>query len=90
MSSDEELRRAAVKRIKDKRNAISTVGIFAIVSILLTAIWALSGGGYFWPAWAMFGMGVAALFILWGTFGPQSRHPSEQEITDEMRRMRGQ
>jgi len=90
MSSDEELRRAAVKRIKDKRNAISTVGIFVIVSILLTAIWALSGGGYFWPAWAMFGMGIAALFILWGTFGPQSRQPSEQEISDEMRRMRGQ
>ncbi|MFN8185296.1 MAG: 2TM domain-containing protein [Candidatus Nanopelagicales bacterium] len=90
MSNDDQLRAAAVKRIKDKRNAISTVGIFVIVSILLTAIWALSGGGYFWPAWAMFGMGIAALFILWGTFGPQSRQPSEQEISDEMRRMRGQ
>jgi len=90
MSNDNQLRAAAVKRIKDKRNAISTVGIFVIVSILLTAIWALSGGGYFWPAWAMFGMGIAALFILWGTFGPQSRQPSEQEISDEMRRMRGQ
>ena len=90
MSNDNQLRAAAVKRIKDKRNAISTVGIFVIVSILLTAIWALSGGGYFWPAWAMFGMGIAALFILWGTFCPQSRQPSEQEISDEMRRMRGQ
>jgi hypothetical protein len=50
----------------------------------------LSGGGYFWPAWAMFGMGIAALFILWGTFGPGNRGPSEQEIAEEMRKMRGQ
>jgi fatty acid desaturase len=90
MSNEDQLRAAAVKRLKDKRNALSTVGIFAIVSILLTAIWALSGGGYFWPAWAMFGMGIAALFILWGTFGPGNRGPSEQEIAEEMRKMRGQ
>ena len=88
--SDDQLRAAAVKRIKDKRNALSVVGVFVIVSILLTAIWALSGGGYFWPIWAMVGMGIASLFILWGTFGPQNRQPSEQEIAEEMRKMRGQ
>ena len=33
---------------------------------------------------------IAALFILWGTFGPGNRGPSEQEIADEMRKMRGQ
>jgi hypothetical protein len=26
---------------------------FAKVSLLLVAIWALSGGGYFWPAWVL-------------------------------------
>jgi signal transduction histidine kinase len=29
-----------------------------LIAILVLAIWALSGGGYFWPAWAWFGMGV--------------------------------
>ena len=30
-------------------------------AILLVAIWALDGQGYFWPAWAMLGLGVAVL-----------------------------
>jgi hypothetical protein len=37
----------------------------------------------------MFGMGVAALFIVWGAYGPAERPPTEQEIADEMRKMRG-
>jgi Domain of unknown function (DUF1707)/2TM domain len=32
---------------------------YLAVSLLLVAIWALSGGGYFWPAWAMLGWGFA-------------------------------
>lgn len=30
-------------------------------SILLVAIWALTGAGYFWPAWPILGWGVFAL-----------------------------
>ena len=30
----------------------------AIVAILLLGIWALTGGGYFWPAWPLLGWGV--------------------------------
>ncbi len=81
------LRAAAVKRIKAKRDFWRTLGIFVIVSLILTAVWALSGGGYFWPVWAMFGMGIAALFIGWGAYGPAERPPSEQQIADEMRKM---
>jgi hypothetical protein len=33
--------------------------LFAQVSILLIAIWALSGAGYFWPAWVMVWWGFA-------------------------------
>jgi hypothetical protein len=32
---------------------------FAQVSVLLIAIWALSGAGYFWPAWVMVWWGFA-------------------------------
>ena len=31
---------------------------------LLVAIWALSGGGYFWPAWPAAGWGFALLMQL--------------------------
>lgn len=83
------MRAAAVKRIKAKRDFWRTFGIFVIVWLILTAVWALSGGGYFWPMWAMFGMGIALLFIGFGAYGPSERPPSEQEINDEMRKMGG-
>jgi hypothetical protein len=34
-------------------------GMFARVSVLLIAIWAVSGAGYFWPAWVMVWWGFA-------------------------------
>jgi hypothetical protein len=34
-------------------------GTFAWVSVLLIAIWAVSGAGYFWPAWVMVWWGFA-------------------------------
>lgn len=83
------MRAAAVKRIKAKRDFWRTAGVFVIVWLILTAVWALSGGGYFWPMWAIFGMSIALLFMGWGAFGPAERPVSEQEISDEMRKMGG-
>ena len=34
---------------------------FLQVNVLLVAIWALSGAGYFWPAWVIVWWGVAIL-----------------------------
>lgn len=83
----DELRNAAVKRIKAKRDFWRMAGVFVIVWAILTAIWAMSGGGYFWPMWAIFGMGIALAFSALAAYGPSSRPPSEQEINDEMRRL---
>jgi DNA-binding CsgD family transcriptional regulator len=33
----------------------------ALAAVLLTAIWALTGRGYFWPAWAWLGLAVPVL-----------------------------
>ena len=32
---------------------------FVAVNLVLVAVWALSGGGYFWPVWPMLGWGLA-------------------------------
>ncbi|HVD58715.1 MAG TPA: DUF1707 domain-containing protein [Thermoleophilaceae bacterium] len=40
------------------------LGAFAATSILLLAIWALTGMGYFWPVWPILGWG---LFVVPGT-----------------------
>jgi hypothetical protein len=33
--------------------------VYAAVSLLLVAIWALTGMGYFWPVWPILGWGVS-------------------------------
>jgi hypothetical protein len=34
------------------------------LSVMFILIWALSGGGYFWPMWPMFGTAIPMLFML--------------------------
>jgi Domain of unknown function (DUF1707)/2TM domain len=36
-------------------------GIYTLVILMLVAIWALTGGGYFWPIWPMLGWGIGVL-----------------------------
>jgi hypothetical protein len=46
---------------------------FLMINALLIAIWALTGGGYFWPIWPLIGTGfcmVASSFQ-----APQQRQP---------------
>ena len=42
--------RATVRRVLRR--------LACLIAILLLAIWALTNDGYFWPAWAWFGLGV--------------------------------
>ncbi|MBI1349833.1 MAG: hypothetical protein GC156_01790 [Actinomycetales bacterium] len=86
MANDDALRQAAEKRLKDQSGFWRLLGIFVIVWIILTAVWALSGGGYFWPIWAIFGMSIALLFVGWGAFGPRQKLPSEDRIQDEIKK----
>jgi hypothetical protein len=86
MNDNEALRRAAEKRLMDQAGFWRLLGIFVIVWVVLTIIWALSGGGYFWPGWAILAMGLALSFIGWGAFGPRERMPSEERIQQEMRK----
>jgi class 3 adenylate cyclase len=34
------------------------LALYVLVNVLLVAIWAASGGGYFWPIWPMLGWGI--------------------------------
>jgi signal transduction histidine kinase len=42
-----------------RRQVLAAAGTLAIVNLFLIGIWAASGAGYFWPAWAMLGSSVA-------------------------------
>ena len=86
LGSYETLHRAAEKRLKDQAGFWRLLGVFVIVWGILTAVWALSGGGYFWPVWAILGMTIALAFVAWGAFGPRPKQPSEEAIQREMER----
>ena len=84
--NDEERREAAVKRLKDKRDFRNHVAAYVLVNALLVAIWAFSGGGYFWPIWAMAGWGVGLAFNAWAVYF--ERPITEDDIRNEMERDR--
>jgi hypothetical protein len=49
------------------------------------AIWALAGGGYFWPVWVMVAWGLGVVFQVWDYYrGPAT----ESDVDAEVRRMR--
>ena len=90
MDSEHELRTQAVHRLKSRHAFWRTAFTFLVVAGLLVVVWLLSGMGYFWPAWAMLGMGIALAFAAVGTFGPHSVGPSESQINAEMDKLRQQ
>ena len=51
-------RELAIQRLKMKQDfkGILAGGLFAVV--VTVVIWAIGGGGYFWPVWVMFGVAI--------------------------------
>jgi len=45
---------------------------YVVINAFLIAIWALAGGGYFWPAWVILGWGVAVVLQAMATFARSS------------------
>jgi class 3 adenylate cyclase len=70
--------------------------IFALVNVMLVAIWALSGGGYFWPIWSILGWGVGlgahAAPVLAGAgtrpWRPELKPASSEDVADRVRKER--
>ena len=77
-----------MKRLEDQRGFWRLAGIFAIVWAILTAVWALAGGGYFWPVWAILGMSIALAFTGLAAYGPRRSPIAEKRIRREMERQR--
>jgi hypothetical protein len=81
--TQDPVRAAARKRIEKRRNLQGGLVAYVIVNAFLVAVWAMTGGGYFWPAWVIAGWGVGMLLGLWDYLrGPVT----EQDVDDELRR----
>ncbi len=62
-------RPALVGHFRGSRALAETTGVFAAFELFFIAIWAITGGGYFWPVWPLLGMviglgGQAAAVLL--------------------------
>lgn len=89
LSTDEQLRAEARKRLKARNDFWTLLAIFGAVSLLLVVVWFLSSGwnSYFWPIWPILGMSIAALFVGLDAFGVTRRHITESDIDAEVARM---
>ena len=84
----DELRKLAKTRLKAKAEFKNFLWIWLGVSGLLVVIWAISGyGTYFWPAWPIAGMGIAAFFIGLSAYGPTNRLITESDIDAEVAKL---
>lgn len=85
-SSEEELREQAIRSLKQKRDFRMHLLMYVVVNAFLIGIWALTGGGFFWPAFVLGGWGIGLVANAWDVF---LRRPiTESEITRETDRLR--
>ena len=85
--TEEELREAAIARLKKKRDFRTHLFIYLLVNAMLIGIWAVTGSGFFWPIFPILGWGFGVGANAWDVYG---RRPiSEEEIRREAERLRG-
>lgn len=86
--NEEELRKEATERLKTRREFWQHLASYVIVNAGLIGIWAIGGGGYFWPGWVLAGWGIGLALHAWTVFF--QKPIGEDEIRHEMDRLRRQ
>ena len=82
--SDTDQRKAAIKRLKKKRDFRNNVVSYVLINAFLVVIWAVGGEGFFWPVFVMAGWGVGLAMHGWKVYG--QKPISEESIQHEMGR----
>ena len=83
--SEDQLRAFALKRVKDRRDFVTHLITYVTVNAFIVAIWAVVGGGFFWPMFPLFGWGIGIALHAWEVYGPM---PDEASVAKEMDRLR--
>lgn len=85
-ANDEELRKRALDRLRKKRDFRTHLFMYVLVNAALVAIWALAGGGFFWPVFVILGWGIGLVANAWDVYF--RREITEEEIEREAQRLR--
>src|SRR5687767_9557895 len=84
MEPADELRKAAIARLKKKGDFKIHLLIYVLVNSFLVVIWAMTdGGGFFWPIFPIAGWGIGVVANAWDAYA--ERPPTEAEIQREIR-----
>lgn len=84
-ADDPRLRARAKQQLEARAGFRQHLTVYLAVMGLLTAIWLVSGGGYFWPVWPAMGWGLALVLHLAALRWDQE--PSENQIAEQARRL---
>lgn len=91
-SDRQDLRSAAVRSLHEKEEFRRHLLTFALVNLLLVAIWAVIGvtsGQWFpWPIFPIFGWGIGIAIQAWNVYG--RRQVTEDDVQREMQRLQDQ
>jgi hypothetical protein len=83
--TEDDLRQRAIKRVKAKRDLKGHLLIYVCVNVLLIGIWYITGAGFFWPLFVLFGWGIGVVMNIWDVYTPET---TEEKIAKEMDRLR--
>jgi hypothetical protein len=87
-TAEEELRKEATERVRKRRDLGTHLVVYVVVNTMLVAIWAITGAGYFWPAWVLLGWGIGVILNVWDVYF--KRPVTEHDIEEEMKRLRAE
>ncbi|HEX3735032.1 MAG TPA: 2TM domain-containing protein [Solirubrobacterales bacterium] len=81
----ENARELAIQRLKMKQDFKGVLAGGSLAIIVTIVIWALGGGGYFWPVWVILGVAIGAVTTGWKVYGPSNRI-TEDDVQREMQK----
>ncbi|HET9729009.1 MAG TPA: 2TM domain-containing protein [Acidimicrobiia bacterium] len=82
----DDLRKEATERVKKRRDLSAHLVVYVVVNSMFVGMWAITGAGYFWPAWILLGWAVGLILNVWDVY---FRRPiTEHDIEAEMRKLR--
>ena len=88
-ADDKEIRDQAVQSLRRKRGLNTQIGMWLVISVVLTAIWAATGtDSFFWPVFPIAGWALGLVIQGWSVYGPGARPISESDIQRESERLR--
>ncbi len=78
-------REQARKRLQERRDFGSHLFAYFVVNAFLIGVWAMTGAGFFWPAWVLGCWGAGLVLHAWEVFF--HRPITEADVDAEVHRV---